>query len=154
MVKKTLDESVKISRNKSSDVVRVKCFALVIWWTYVRSNLTLSGNWIRGHKPGCSHTCQLWEGFHTMCQTPGLWGERTNARTHTHRHTYTHRSTETSVVLVLLLMEKKRKMLVNQPGREGWIVDKVKQLLWISNWHETLHGQVKAQWLVLWRLVH
>lgn len=38
----------------------------------------------------------------------------------------------------------KSQGFVNQPGGEGWVVDKVEQLLWISNGHQALHSQVEA----------
>lgn len=47
-----------------------------------------------------------------------------------------------------------RQGSVNQPGGEGRVVDKVEQLLGISNGHQALHRQVKAQGLILRRLIH
>lgn len=62
------------------------------------------------------------------------------ASVNTHKHKRVNTNT-----LVLLLVEKKRKAVVNRPCREGRVVDKVEQLLGISNRHKTLYCQVKAQ---------
>lgn len=43
---------------------------------------------------------------------------------------------------------------MNLPGGEGGIVDKVEQLLWISNGYQALHCQVEAQGLILRRFIH
>lgn len=49
---------------------------------------------------------------------------------------------------------KTRLCSVSLPGGERRVVDEVEQLLRVSNRHQALHCQVKAQRLVLWRFIH
>jgi len=43
---------------------------------------------------------------------------------------------------------------VNRPGGEGGVVDKVEQLLRITDGHQALHRQAEAHGLVLGRFIH
>ena len=40
------------------------------------------------------------------------------------------------------------------PGGEGGVVDEAEQLLGVTDVDQALHGQLKSQGLILWRLVH
>lgn len=41
------------------------------------------------------------------------------------------------------------RVMSDGPGGESGVIDKVEQLLWVTDVDETFHGQVKSQRLVL-----